>query len=651
MTDIRGENSFIVSFIDYGPSERKTREEMFFVPEIIARLPPAVLEIQLEGSFRASQEEVERLVLGRRLSLVVRREGSGEEVAHFYENGTKLDFVGRVEQKLSPLAGSMTSPKVAEVLREASVIPDLQLSSEDLELQRRKRVEERTGARRRSPLRPTLEAMEVLDLRVTRPKLISRPGAAAANPRAGSVCRPRLLTKPPPAESKSSSWSVGDKVLAFWCGDNSWRRGVIHELDATSALVVFSEENLRPTYTDLSLIKPDSLPLGVLSQLEQEVSNISRDLRLQLHTRGEGEGMVSASMTESQVLDCSVEDFATFARTGAGSRLLQSFVSPHNRKVCQAMVDKILSCEAGPLKMMTNARACFLLQKIFDHLFVLEETQRSQLTDLVLNNFSSLSLDRFGYQVVLAAVRKVGRDSDLTKILENKSLLFRLVKDPKGTFVAQACVEQPLAASTLTFLVNSLVGHLVELANHRHASFFLQTFIKHWAQSALVDFMVEDVLRHLREIIHHPRGVHTVQSLLQARPDYLTANTVADWVIRNLEAVYNDTTAVFAAKQLISTISAKLGRSEYSEDCCWRLLLDKLVYSLMVGTNSRGRNHFISASCTAPGNRLVMKLLKVCRNLAPSVRNKLYELITSYRTILAADNIGCSLLRTAKDLV
>ena len=643
MTDIRGENSFIVSFIDYGPSERKTREEMFFVPEIIARLPPAVLEIQLEGSFRASQEEVERFILGRRLSLVVRREGSVEEVAHFYENGTKLDFVGRVEQKLSPLAGSRTSPKVVEVLREASVIPDLQLSSEDLEVQRRKREEERTGARRRSPLRPTLEEMEVEDVRVTRPKLISRTRAATP--------QPRLLTKPPPAEPKSSSWSVGDRVLAFWCGDNSWQRGVIHELDSSSALVVFSQENLRPTLTDLSLIKPDSLPLGVLSQLEQEVTNISRDLRLQLHTGGEGEGVASASMTESQVLVCSVEDFASFARTGAGSRLLQSFVSPHNRKVCQAMVDKILSCEAGPLKMMTNARACFLLQKIFDHLFVLEETQRSQLTDLVLNNFSRLSLDRFGYQVVLAAVRKVGRDSALTKILENKSLLFRLLKDPKGTFVAQACVEQPLAASTVSFLVNSLVGHLVELANHKHASFFLQTFIKHWAQSALVDFMVEDVLRHLREIIHHPQGVHTVQSLLQARPDYQTANSLADWVIRNLEAVYNDNTAVFAAKHLISTISAKLGRSKYSEDCCWRLLLDKLVYSLMAGTNSRGRNHFISASCTAPGNRLVMKLLKVCRNLSPSVRNKLYELITSYRTILAADNIGCIVLRTAKDLV
>ena len=115
-----------------------------------------------------------------------------------------------------------------------------------------------------------------------------------------------------------------------------------------------------------------------------------------------------------------------------------------------------------------------------------------------------------------------------------------------------------------------------------------------------------------------------------------------------MEAVYNDNTAVFAAKQLISTISAKLG-SRHSESC-WRLLMDKLVYSLMVGTNSRGRIHLISASCSAPGNRLVMKLLKVCHHLNPSVKSKLHELITSYRTSLAADNIGCSVLRAAKHL-
>ena len=612
---------------------------MFFVPEMISRHPPAVLQFRLEGNFTVSQQEVEQFSHGRKLSLVMRREGGAsdsveeEEVAHFFENGGKLDFVGRLENQPSSLAGSITPPKVPEILREATAIPDLQLSREDFQVERRKRVEEGSGARRRSPLKPALEVMEV---KMTRPKLISKPRPATAQ--AGSVSRP------------SSCWSVGDKVLAFWCGDNSWQRGVIHELDVTSALVVFSQENLRPAYIDLSLIKPDSLPLDLLSHLEQEVTNISRDLQLQVPTRDEGR--ISARMTESQVLDCSVEDFATFARTGAGSRLLQSYVGPHNRKLCQVMVENILSCNLGPLKMMTNARACFLLQKIFDNIFVLEENQRTQLTELVLNNFSSLSLDQFGYHVVLAAIRKAGRDcSDFTKILENKSLLFRLVKDPKGTFVAQACVEQPsLAGSTVTFLVNTLLGHLVELSNHKHASFFIQTFLRHWAQSASLDFTVEYILRHLRSIIHHPQGVHTVQTLLKARPDYQTVSTVTDWIISNMEAVYNDNNAVFAAKQLVSTISANLG-AKYSSDCCWRLLLDKLVYSLMVGTNSRGRNHFISASCSAPGNRLVLKLMAVCPHLNTSVKSKLHQLITSYRTSLAADNMGCSVLRAAKHLV
>ena len=600
---------------------------MFLVPEMISRHPPAVLQ------FSASQQELEQVSLGRRLSLLLWREGgasgSVEQVAQFFEPGTKLNFVGRLENQASALAGSITSLKVPETLREAPVIPDLELSREDFVVERRKRVEEGSGARRRSPLKPALEVMEV---RVTRPKL----------------CRPRIVSKRP------HSWSVGDKVLAFWCGDNSWKRGVIHELDTTSALVVFSQENLRPAVTDLSLIKPDSLPVGVLSQLEEEVTNISRDQEEEVTNISRDlqvQGRISASMTESQVMECSPEDFSSFARTGAGSRLLQSYVSPHNRKLCQVMVENILSCNMGPLKMMTNARSCFLLQKIFDNLFVLEENQRTQLTELVLTNFSRLSLDQFGYQVVLAAIRKVGRDLDWTKILENKSLLFQLVKDPRGTFVAQACVEQSsLAGRTVTFLVNSLLGHLVELSNHKHASFFIQTFLRHWAQSPALDFTVEDILRHLRSIIHHPQGVHTVQTLLQARPDYQTVSTVTDWIIRNMEAVYNDNTAVFAANQVVSTLSAKAG-STNSSDSCWRSLLDKLVYSLMVGSNSRGRNHFISAACSAPGNRLVMKLLKVCQHLNTGVKSRLYQLISSYRTSLAADNLGCSVLRAAKHLV
>ena len=88
VTEIRGENSFLIGFIDYGPSEWKRREELFFVPEMISRHPPAVLQFQLEGRLRASPEEVEQFSLGRKLSLVLRREGAAsgsvEEVAHFY---------------------------------------------------------------------------------------------------------------------------------------------------------------------------------------------------------------------------------------------------------------------------------------------------------------------------------------------------------------------------------------------------------------------------------------------------------------------------------------------------------------------------------------------------------------------------------------
>ena len=145
---------------------------MFFIPEMISRHPPAVLQFRLEGNFTVSQQEVEQFSHGRKLSLVMRREGGAsgsveeEEVAHFFENGGKLDFVGRLENQPSSLAGSITSPKVAEILREATAIPDLQLSREDFQVERRKRVEEG------SPLKPALEVMEV--------RMISKPRPATA---------------------------------------------------------------------------------------------------------------------------------------------------------------------------------------------------------------------------------------------------------------------------------------------------------------------------------------------------------------------------------------------------------------------------------------------------------------------------------------
>ena len=84
-------------------------------------------------------------------------------------------------------------------------------------------------------------------------------------------------------------------------------------------------------------------------------------------------------------------------------------------------------------------------------------------------------------------------------MLENKSLLLGMIKSPYGTFVSQACV--PLFESTtISFVVNSLLGHTVCLSQNATASYFIQTFLKHWGNLELVNLFIDDILRHLREI-------------------------------------------------------------------------------------------------------------------------------------------------------
>ena len=627
VTDIRGENSFLTRFIDYGISEVKKREELFVVPDRISRHPPAVVALRPAG--RVERREVEGGVLGRPLTAVL-RPGLSDTLTHFFVDGREILLGGKTVAGLSP----PRYPDVPEVLREAVTVPDL-LLGDDLEMVDRRRVEDTSLP---SPLRP------VQELVVTKPKLVLKGKPVRPDP------APQLLTSP--GRNNLNSWAIGDLVSAFWCGDNTWKKGVIHELDATSALVVFTEKDVRPTFVDLSLIKPDSVPPAALNLLDKEVSNISRDLSLHLHSGGgqiQEEKDVSSIMSPGLVFDISAADFCRFARTGAGSKLLQTYVTPTNRKLCRKMVEHLLSSDLGVVRMMTNAKSCFLFKKIFENLYVIPVDQRDKLTSFVLENFSTLSIDQFGYHVVLVAITKLEGSSaaaEYVKMLENKSLLFKLVKDPHGTFVAQAMCPA-LPASTVIFMVNTLLGHVVELSNHQHASYFMQSFLEHWAQSPSLDFVVENILKHQRDLMHHPLGVRTVQKLLKVRPDLQTVSSVTDWVVLNIEAVYKDRSAVFAAKQLISTISAKI---QYSRDKSWVQLLDRLVGKLIGGTNSTARSHFLSAACSTTGSPLVTKLLKVSHYLSDNVQTKMSEMISSCRTSLAADNIGCSLLRSVKNL-
>ena len=128
-------------------------------------------------------------------------------------------------------------------------------------------------------------------------------------------------------------------------------------------------------------------------------------------------------------------------------------IKPGNKKLCERIAAALLA--SGPLRIFTNARACFLVQKLFSYCYLLPDGLQTELLNIVRDNFTRLAVDQYGYHTVQAAVSNLGpqHTADLLIRLENPSTLLSLVKNKFGTFVAQACLPL-LERRTVTALVN-----------------------------------------------------------------------------------------------------------------------------------------------------------------------------------------------------
>ena len=162
-----------------------------------------------------------------------------------------------------------------------------------------------------------------------------------------------------------------------------------------------------------------------------------------------------------------------------------------------------------------------------------------------------------------------------------------------------------------------------------------------------LNLFVEDIINHLRGVAHCASGWNVIKTLLKIRDSYTTLSKVVDWVLLQIEAVYKDNIAIRVADLAISKLNEKVKKTKELQ---WTELLDKIVFKLLIGQNSEGRAHIVTASCHPTGNVMVMTLIKNSRNLSSSVRTNLMTTISSYRTVLSADHTGCQVVRAARDL-
>lgn len=646
-------NQATIHFIDFGNQQKTDVDQLFELPEAVSipLYPPMAFFVELKRMESYEDTAHNRQLLEELLTndqFIVYQDDEESHVEFISDNsGEWIQFGGynrshATEGNLMSCKSSISSnipeqTSYIECLREEENVLDVSLHS-DLECEVKRRPADLSL--------PTIEEQKeenVEDVLVVSPRL-----------RAFSFSK----RKKTDCERSKSDWSIGDTVIAFWTSDGCWREGVIHELDSSAALVVCNDNDVRPAFIDLSLIKPANMPLDALNKFESDVENLlgvssikPKVVKKTPLNRSKDSlqdvSKTTAVMTPSMIFSADPEDFCKFARSGNGSRFLQSLVSPSNTKLCHNMLSLLLS-SGDTTRMMTNAKSSFLFQKLLMHLYIFPIDQQEQFLDVIEQNFSWLSTNEFGYHIANTAITHLGLEHGrrFASKMENKTLLLGLTKSQYGTFVAQSCV--PLfETTTINFVVNSLLGHMVGLSNNKSGSYFIQSFLTHWAHHPSLDLLVEDITKHLRCIVHHNFGVHTVQTLVKARSnDYATIMKIVDWFVLNIEPVYKDPSDI-SSRALITTIKTIKERFLETGNSKWKELVDKLLFKILVGSNSDGRSHLVAASCHRSGHKIVASLAAASKAgcVSDSVRTNLVQTLLSYRTVLNADSIGCQILK------
>merc|ERR1719186_982459 len=199
-----------------------------------------------------------------------------------------------------------------------------------------------------------------------------------------------------------------------------------------------------------------------------------------------------SSLPGTQLVNTSTSpgNLATMARTGRGSRYLQSLLVTTPASIPQIFSELM----ADAVSAMTHPKACFVVQKLLD---VSDSTALVQIVQVVAQNFSQLSLNQFGCHVVQKALSVAPNPSVLVIQLEKYHVLMNLLHSPHGTHVAQACIPL-LPPRTKAFIVNVVRGQVVNIGRNQHGTYFLQKMVEGNSMDGTgVNIIVEEILLHV----------------------------------------------------------------------------------------------------------------------------------------------------------
>jgi len=338
------------------------------------------------------------------------------------------------------------------------------------------------------------------------------------------------------------------------------------------------------------------------------------------------------------------EDLCTFAKSGVGSRYLQTLVTEKNKALCRKLLEAILSNgNPNTLSLMNNPMSCYLIEKIIQlNQEVIPPPIQNDLSHFIISNLSRLSLSPYGYHVVIAAVKNFSVEHRKLLILEleNSVLLFSLIKSQYGTFVAQACVPF-FSRRTVISIVNSLLGHAANIGRHEFATYFIQKFIDIWGPFPVTNLLAEHVMRHLRPLVQDIHGTFVVQSLLKARNGDTNIMVMAmKWIVKNLQAVVKSKPSVHVVLCMLHLLKDRPANSVPVEV---RDVIGDLVKKLKEPISS-AQPLLIKIACQEDAKPIVFILHNLLQKIDRSMEKKMDEVLIKHKKLLMKDSCGKELV-------
>jgi len=347
---------------------------------------------------------------------------------------------------------------------------------------------------------------------------------------------------------------------------------------------------------------------------------------------------VVASFIDSQAnLSASCGNLAAMARTGRGSRYLQSLLVTTPASVPQ-IYGEIMS---DAVSAMTHPKACFVVQKLLE---VANPEAVKQMVQVIVDNFTFLSLNQYGCHVVQKALTVAPNPLMMVIQLENYRNLMTMLHSAHGTYVAQACLPI-LPPRTTTFIINAVRGQVEDLGRNQHGTYFLQKMVAlgtfkdgERTDATSVNVIVEEILKQVGSLAHNQNGTWLVQSVLKCGD--VAVRRLAQWVLCNLLAIYKSQPAMFLALALVQKLRERCKVSQ-----SWAVVLGDLVIA-MVEHQVAGRPLLVAAALHPTGHLLAREVARQVTYLGHGrARDGIVEVVTRYRDILGSDSYGKLVLK------